>query len=55
MGECSVLSGVQQKKLSRVLLVRVLMLRYRLPDGSSEKRWQESLMIFRAFLTHRWV
>ncbi len=36
-------------------LVRVLMLRYLLPDGSSEKSswlgWQESLMIFRAFLT----
>ncbi len=46
-----------EKKLSLILLVRVLMLRYRLPDGSSEKsswlRWQESLMIFRAFLTHR--
>ncbi len=38
-----------EKKLSRVLLVRVLMLRYRVPDGSSEKSswlgWQESLMI----------
>ncbi len=32
---------------------------YHLPDGSSEMSsllgWQESLMIFRAFLTHRWV
>ncbi len=48
-----------KKKLSRVLLVLVLMLWYRLPDGSSEKSswlsWQESLMIFRVFLTHRWV
>ncbi len=39
-----------EKKLSCVLLVRVLMLRYRLPDGSSEKSsWlgrQGSLMIF---------
>ncbi len=36
----------------------VLILQYRLPDGSSEKSswlgWQESL-IFCAFLTHRWV
>ncbi len=43
-----------EKKLSRVLLVRVLP-----SDGSSEMSswlgWQESLMIFRAFLTHRWV
>ncbi len=44
-----------EKELSRILLVLVLMLWYRLPDGSSEKSswlgWQESLMIFRAFLT----
>ncbi len=48
-----------EKKLSRVLLVLVLMLRYRLPDGSSEKSswlgWQESLMIFHDFLSHRWM